>query len=62
MHPFRKSYICRIWSIHFTVIEKIKKELQEISRLKIENERISETLDETKAHLKRYTAPAKRKE
>ena len=41
--------------------EVIKESHKEISSLKAENESISETLNETKVHLKRYTAPASKK-
>jgi len=42
--------------------ERIKELEEEIARLKAENESISETLNKTKVHLKRYTAPVSSKE
>jgi hypothetical protein len=41
--------------------EVIKESDKEISRLKAENESISETLYETKLHLKKYTSPENNK-
>jgi hypothetical protein len=42
--------------------ERIRELEEENLRLKAENESISETLNKTKVHLKRYTAPVNRKE
>ena len=42
--------------------ERIKELEEENLRLTAENESISETLNKTKVHLKRYTAPVNRKE
>ncbi len=42
--------------------ERIKELEEEIAILKAENESISETLNKTKVHLKRYTAPVNSKE
>jgi len=42
--------------------ERIRELEEDNLRLKAENESISETLNKTKVHLKRYTAPVNRKE